>query len=91
MVHFFATNYRGTLEDCYDADYATCKDSDKYITGYYILMREILVYWKSTIQSSISHSKVEAEYRVAATTYELMWLSYLCQDFQIAEFLPITH
>ncbi|KAL0413730.1 UNVERIFIED_CONTAM: hypothetical protein Sradi_1574700, partial [Sesamum radiatum] len=41
-------------------------------------------------QSTVSRSTIEAEYRsLAATVYELRWISYLLSDFGVRNALPV--
>ncbi|GKC06685.1 hypothetical protein Tco_0998295, partial [Tanacetum coccineum] len=50
-----------------------------------------LVSWKTKKQPTISRSSTEAEYRsMAATTCELIWLSFLLKGLHIHVKLPVT-
>ncbi|KAJ8752991.1 hypothetical protein K2173_008726 [Erythroxylum novogranatense] len=70
-----------------DADWASCLMSRRSLTGYCIFLGHALVSWKTKKQSTVSRSSAEAEYRsMAATTSELLWLSYLLQDLSV----PVT-
>ena len=74
-----------------DADWATCTDSRKSLTGYCIYLGSSLVSWKTKKQSTVSRFSTEAEYRsLASTVCELKWLSYILQDFGINLQQPIT-
>ena len=67
-----------------DADLATCLMTRRSLTGYCIFMGHSLVSWKTKKQPTVSRSSTEAEYRsMAATTCELLWLSYLLKDLKI--------
>lgn len=49
-----------------------------------------LISWKSKKQSTVSRSSVEAEYRaMGITTFELLWLIQLLNDFDISLKEPI--
>ncbi|KAL0416521.1 UNVERIFIED_CONTAM: Retrovirus-related Pol polyprotein from transposon RE2 [Sesamum latifolium] len=72
-----------------DADWASCSDSRRPLTGFCIFFGDALISWKTKKQSNISHSTAEAEYHsLAATVYELRWLSYVLSDFGISLFTP---
>jgi len=55
-----------------DADWATCLDTLRSITGYCFFWGSFLIRWHTKKQITISHSSSKAEYRaLAATTCEL--------------------
>ncbi|GJR48344.1 retrovirus-related pol polyprotein from transposon TNT 1-94 [Tanacetum coccineum] len=67
-----------------DADWASCLITRRSLTGYCIFLGHSLVSWKTKKQATFSRSSTEAEYKsMAATTYELLWLSFLLNDLQI--------
>ncbi|KAL0438756.1 UNVERIFIED_CONTAM: Retrovirus-related Pol polyprotein from transposon RE2 [Sesamum latifolium] len=73
-----------------DADWASCPDSRRSLTGFCIFLGGALVSWKTKKQSTVSRSTAEAKYRsLAATVCELSWLSYLLADFGVPLTLPI--
>ncbi|KAL0443868.1 UNVERIFIED_CONTAM: Retrovirus-related Pol polyprotein from transposon RE2 [Sesamum latifolium] len=73
-----------------DADWASCTDSRRPLTGFCVFLGGALVSWKTKKQSTVSRSTAEAEYRsLAAMVCELKWLSYLLTDFGISPQLPI--
>ena len=84
---FFSSTSSLKLTAFSDADWASCLDSRKSISGFYVFLGDCLISWKSKKQSTISHSSAKTEYR--ATTSELIWLTQLLQDFGIIPSLPI--
>ncbi|KAL2251563.1 UNVERIFIED_CONTAM: Retrovirus-related Pol polyprotein from transposon RE2 [Sesamum indicum] len=73
-----------------DADWASCVDSKCSLTGFCVFLGDALVSWKTKKQPTISRSTAEAEYcSLAATVYELRWLSYILAEFDIPLSLPI--
>lgn len=87
---FFPANKNFALQAYTDADWGACVDSRKSVTGYCVFLGDSLISWKSKKQNTVSTSSAEAEYRAMSTTVrELMWITYLLADFQIALTLPI--
>ncbi|KAL2227998.1 UNVERIFIED_CONTAM: Retrovirus-related Pol polyprotein from transposon RE1 [Sesamum indicum] len=67
-----------------DADWASCKDTRKSLTGYYVFLGNALISWKTKKQTTVSRSSAEAEYRsMATTTCELIWIYNLLQELQV--------
>ncbi|KAL0409675.1 UNVERIFIED_CONTAM: Retrovirus-related Pol polyprotein from transposon RE1 [Sesamum radiatum] len=87
---FFPSNSNFELTAYCDADWASCPDSRRSLTGFCIFIGGALVSWKTKKQSTVSRSTAEAEYRsMAATVCELRWISYVLSDFGISVPLPI--
>lgn len=88
---FYSASAQLVLSAFSDADWATCKDTRRSITGYCIFLGTSLVAWKSKKQTTVSRSSAEAEYRaLASTACELRWLKNILLDFQISVPLPIA-
>nr|GEY07577.1 hypothetical protein CTI12_AA091260 [Tanacetum cinerariifolium] len=74
-----------------DADLASCLMAKRSLTSYCIFLGHSLVYWKTKKQPTVSRSSIKADYRsMAATTCELLWLSFLLKDLHIQVKLPVT-
>ncbi|GJW58523.1 RNA-directed DNA polymerase [Tanacetum coccineum] len=74
-----------------DADWASCLMTRRSLNGYCIFLGHSLVSWKTKKQPTVSKFFTEVEYRsMAATTCELLWLSFLLKDLHIQVKLPVT-
>ena len=79
---FFSSSSALQLRAFSDADWGTCLDSRKSVTGFCVFLGEFLVSWIVKKQSTIARSSAKAEYRaMAATASELLWLTQLLKDF----------
>lgn len=76
------------LEAYADADWATCTEDRKSVTGYVILLAGSPVYWKSTKQTAVALSTMEAEYvSVAACAREVVWMRELLKNLDLKELI----
>ncbi|KAL0424094.1 UNVERIFIED_CONTAM: Retrovirus-related Pol polyprotein from transposon RE1 [Sesamum radiatum] len=79
-----------TLTAYSDADWASCPDSRRSLTGFCIFLGTALVSWKTKKQTTVSCSTAEAEYRsMAAAVCEIRWISFLLRDFGISVSAPV--
>ena len=87
---FISSNNDLHLSAYCDADWASCFETRRSLTGYCIFLGQTLVSWKTKKQATVSRSWAEAEYRsLASTVCELLWISYILRDFDITVPLPI--
>ncbi|KAK4406185.1 Retrovirus-related Pol polyprotein from transposon RE1 [Sesamum angolense] len=87
---FFPASTPFTLTAYCDADWASCVDSRRSLTGYCIFLGAALISWKTKKQTTVARSTAEAEYRSLGTTVcELQWVTYLLSDLSIQVPTPI--
>ena len=60
---FFTASPGLSLTTYCDADWASCCDSRRSVSGFFISLGRSPISWKSKKQSSVSLSSAEAEYR----------------------------
>ncbi|XP_024011196.1 uncharacterized protein LOC112086478 [Eutrema salsugineum] len=85
----YSANTELCLNAFADADWATCKDTRRSVTGFCVYLGTSLISWKSKKQSVVSRSSTEAEYRsLALATCELIWLQQLLRDLHVTVTCP---
>ncbi|XP_074290316.1 uncharacterized protein LOC141617045 [Silene latifolia] len=74
-----------------DADWGQCAFTCKSLSGYYILLGNSLVSWKTKKQRTVSKSTTESEYRsMSYTASEMVWLAALLKNLKIHVLMSIT-
>ncbi|KAK6119995.1 hypothetical protein DH2020_046235 [Rehmannia glutinosa] len=87
---FYVVDTSLHLTAYYDADWASCPTTRRSVTGFCIFLGSSLLSWKTKKQTTVSRSSAEAEYRALSTTVcEILWLSYLADDFHVSIPKPI--
>ncbi|KAL0438755.1 UNVERIFIED_CONTAM: Retrovirus-related Pol polyprotein from transposon RE2 [Sesamum latifolium] len=87
---FFPCSNSFRLTAYCDADWASCVDTRRSISGFCVFLGSALISWKSKKQATVSRFSAEAEYRsMGATVCELLWITYLLRDFGIKPHTPI--
>nr|GEW86634.1 hypothetical protein [Tanacetum cinerariifolium] len=88
-IHICKTNSL-VLMGYVDSDWAKCKATRRFVTGFSVFFGKSLVSWKSKKQIVVARSSAEAEYRALATvTCEIMWLLNLLRDFKLEIEKPV--
>lgn len=86
---FYSSSCDFSVRGFSDVDWGNCKESRRSITGYCVFLGTDLLSWRCKKQPTVAASTAEVEYRaLSITTRELVWISYLLQDFHITPALP---
>ncbi|XP_004300707.1 PREDICTED: uncharacterized mitochondrial protein AtMg00810-like [Fragaria vesca subsp. vesca] len=73
-----------------DADWARCRDTRRFVSGYCVLIGNAHVSWKTKKQTTVARSSAEAKYRSMATTCcEVTWLLSILRDLNIHHQQPV--
>ncbi|KAL0412263.1 UNVERIFIED_CONTAM: Retrovirus-related Pol polyprotein from transposon RE2 [Sesamum latifolium] len=87
---FFPCSTSFCLKAYSDADWASCVDSRKFISGFCIFLGDALISWKTKKQAIVSRSSVEAKYQSrGGTLCKLLWISYIPRDFGVPLQTPV--
>lgn len=82
-IFYFATSDL-KLKGYADADWGTCTDSRRSVSGFCMFIGPSLVSWKSNKQDTVSLSSAESEYRSMSTAVkEMLWLRKLLSDLWV--------
>ena len=73
VLHYF-TQRRQCSPTSRISHWGTCLVSCRSLIGYFIMLGNSSISWKSKQQTIVSRSSVEAEYRAAFATSELVWI-----------------
>ena len=84
-----ATSVPSSIVAFSDSDYASCRDTRRFVSGYTFMLNGCDISWLSKTEQSVASSTTEVEYMALATTSrEVVWY---CNTFtQVGYTIPIT-
>ena len=81
---FFSAASKQHLKGYCDSDWASCLDTKRSITVFYVFLGDSLISWKSKKQHTMSRSSTKSEYRsMAALVTEFVWMITLLRDLGV--------
>jgi hypothetical protein len=86
---FFPSGNSLQLEDFSDANWASCTDTHRSITGWCMFFGDALISWKSKKQVCVSKLSNESKYRaVSSACSEIVWFRGLLGELSVPQLTP---
>lgn len=88
---FYPTQQNMALTGFNGVEWASCLHTRLSLFRFCIILGRSLISWKTKMRPTVSCSSTESGYRsMAATTAELLWLSYILKDLHVNITFPVT-